>query len=185
MGLDPGTPGSCPELKRVAQPLSHPGIPRKGNLRSDKNVLNFAVKNLVCSPCRDQGSSPAGALVTPAMSRPIQVLSCLLGSNILPQCPRPRGESGFRRPRVYTIWEAFLKEKIQIGNKSTYLPGIRSEWSLWRLERAPRREVCPGQVTVLGTRCPGSSWSLTCHQLGHHPRPPRHREETQRSPVLG
>ena len=27
--LDPGTPGSHPELKADAQPLSHPGIPRK------------------------------------------------------------------------------------------------------------------------------------------------------------
>ena len=26
MGLDPGTPGSCPEPKADAQPLSHPGI---------------------------------------------------------------------------------------------------------------------------------------------------------------
>ena len=25
--LDPGTPGSCPELKAVAQPLNHPSIP--------------------------------------------------------------------------------------------------------------------------------------------------------------
>ena len=28
MGLDPGTPGSCPGLKASAQPLSRPGIPR-------------------------------------------------------------------------------------------------------------------------------------------------------------
>ena len=26
-GLDPGTPGSCPEPKADAQPLSHPGVP--------------------------------------------------------------------------------------------------------------------------------------------------------------
>ena len=26
VGLDPKTPGSCPELKANAQPLSHPGI---------------------------------------------------------------------------------------------------------------------------------------------------------------
>ena len=26
-GLDPGTPGSCPEPKADAQPLSHPSIP--------------------------------------------------------------------------------------------------------------------------------------------------------------
>ena len=27
VGLDPGTPGSCPGLKAGAKPLSHPGIP--------------------------------------------------------------------------------------------------------------------------------------------------------------
>ena len=27
VGLDPRTPGSCPEPKADAQPLSHPGIP--------------------------------------------------------------------------------------------------------------------------------------------------------------
>ena len=27
VGLDPGTPGSCPEPKADAQLLSHPGIP--------------------------------------------------------------------------------------------------------------------------------------------------------------
>ena len=27
MGLNPGTPGSCPGPKAGAQPLSHPGIP--------------------------------------------------------------------------------------------------------------------------------------------------------------
>ena len=26
-GFDPGTPGSCPEPKTDAQPLSHPGVP--------------------------------------------------------------------------------------------------------------------------------------------------------------
>ena len=29
MGLDPGTPGSHPEPKADAQPLSHPGAPNK------------------------------------------------------------------------------------------------------------------------------------------------------------
>ena len=29
VGLDPGTPGSRPELKADAQPLSHPGVPSK------------------------------------------------------------------------------------------------------------------------------------------------------------
>ena len=27
VGLDSGTPGSCPEPKADAQPLSHPGVP--------------------------------------------------------------------------------------------------------------------------------------------------------------
>ena len=27
LGLDPGTPGSCPEPKAGAKPLSHPGVP--------------------------------------------------------------------------------------------------------------------------------------------------------------
>ena len=27
VGLDPGTPGSCPKPKADAQPLSHPGAP--------------------------------------------------------------------------------------------------------------------------------------------------------------
>ena len=27
VGLNPGTPGSCPELKADAQPLSNPGVP--------------------------------------------------------------------------------------------------------------------------------------------------------------
>ena len=32
MGLDPGIPGACPELKANAQPLSHPGVPIKEKL---------------------------------------------------------------------------------------------------------------------------------------------------------
>ena len=31
MGFDPGTPGSCPEPKADAQPLSHPGTPRQSS----------------------------------------------------------------------------------------------------------------------------------------------------------
>ena len=33
MGQDSGTPGSCPEPKADAQPLSHPGIPRQSHCR--------------------------------------------------------------------------------------------------------------------------------------------------------
>ena len=32
VGLDPRTPGSCTELKAVAQPLSHPDVPQKTDL---------------------------------------------------------------------------------------------------------------------------------------------------------
>ena len=31
-GLDPGSPGLCPGPKAGTKPLSHPGIPHKGNL---------------------------------------------------------------------------------------------------------------------------------------------------------
>ena len=30
VGLDPRSPGSCPEPKAEAQPLSHPGVPKRG-----------------------------------------------------------------------------------------------------------------------------------------------------------
>ena len=36
-GLDPGTPGSCPEPKADAQLLSHPGVP-KHSFKEGKNV---------------------------------------------------------------------------------------------------------------------------------------------------
>ena len=32
VGLDPGTPGSCPEPKADAQPLSYPGAPKHPTL---------------------------------------------------------------------------------------------------------------------------------------------------------
>ena len=35
MGLDPGIPGSLPETKADAQPLSHPGVP--GRYFQEKN----------------------------------------------------------------------------------------------------------------------------------------------------
>ena len=41
VGLDPGTPGSRPELKANAQPLSHPGIPVVVNFYVGKSVLLF------------------------------------------------------------------------------------------------------------------------------------------------
>ena len=39
MGLDPRTPGSQPELKAGAQPLSHPGAPAKGILKNPKEAM--------------------------------------------------------------------------------------------------------------------------------------------------
>ena len=33
MGLDPGTPGSCPGPKADAQPLGHPSVPSLGYLK--------------------------------------------------------------------------------------------------------------------------------------------------------
>ena len=33
VGLDPGTPGSGPEPKAEAQPLSHPGVPAQENFK--------------------------------------------------------------------------------------------------------------------------------------------------------
>ena len=37
MGLDPGSPGSHPQLKPGAKPLSHPGIPGK-NIFNDLRI---------------------------------------------------------------------------------------------------------------------------------------------------
>ena len=39
MGLDPGTPGSCPEPKAEAQPLSHPVVPELLILRRLEKLL--------------------------------------------------------------------------------------------------------------------------------------------------
>ena len=40
MGLDPGSPGSCPGPKADAKPLSHPGIPHQFSL-INKIILLF------------------------------------------------------------------------------------------------------------------------------------------------
>ena len=44
MGLDPRTPGSCPELKADTQPLSHPGTPTV-------MCLNVGLYHLLCQAC--------------------------------------------------------------------------------------------------------------------------------------
>ena len=38
-GLDPGTPGSHPEQKADAQPLSHPGVPVLTFKKKKKKIL--------------------------------------------------------------------------------------------------------------------------------------------------
>ena len=43
MGLNPGTPGPCPELKADAQPLSHPGVPLYKFLKS--NIMPYCDKD--------------------------------------------------------------------------------------------------------------------------------------------
>ena len=35
VGLDPGTPGSLPELKAGAKPLGHPGVPEQFFLKHE------------------------------------------------------------------------------------------------------------------------------------------------------
>ena len=42
VGLDPGTPGSRPEPKAGAKPLSHPGIPISLCLKAPLAFLNLA-----------------------------------------------------------------------------------------------------------------------------------------------
>ena len=54
MGLNPRTPGSCPELKGDAQPLSHPGIPKwaalDANSRQPLMEWLFTMRGLGSSP---------------------------------------------------------------------------------------------------------------------------------------
>ena len=53
VGLDPGTPGSCPEPKADAQSLSHPGIP--------KNILfKFSLPTYSLTP----SAHPSSALLS-------------------------------------------------------------------------------------------------------------------------
>ena len=44
MGLDPGNPGSHPEPKADAQPLTHPGVPVKS---LKKNHFNYVPLNFI------------------------------------------------------------------------------------------------------------------------------------------
>ena len=44
MGLDPGTPGSCPGPKAGAKPLSHPGIPRNTVLKQKTKTKTWSWK---------------------------------------------------------------------------------------------------------------------------------------------
>ena len=47
MGLKPGTPGSLPEPKADAQPLSHPGVPELSSLKTHPTHLKHALVILV------------------------------------------------------------------------------------------------------------------------------------------
>ena len=39
MGLDPRTPGSCPELEADARPLSHLGVPKRPCLNTSEDCV--------------------------------------------------------------------------------------------------------------------------------------------------
>ena len=41
VGLDPGSPGSCPGPKVGTKPLHHPGIPAKNFLKAKLKDLNY------------------------------------------------------------------------------------------------------------------------------------------------
>ena len=45
VGLDPRTPGSLPEPKADAQPLSHPGVP--GLIRFKANILGYLTSQVM------------------------------------------------------------------------------------------------------------------------------------------
>ena len=45
VGLDPSTPGSLPELKADAQPLSHPGVPVE--VTSEGASINHNKKGMI------------------------------------------------------------------------------------------------------------------------------------------
>ena len=49
VGLDPKNPGSCPEPKADAQPLSHPGAPINKSFLRKSNVfkIKLKVKNFI------------------------------------------------------------------------------------------------------------------------------------------
>ena len=46
MGLHPRTPGSCPEPKADAQPLSHPGVPKGIFILIQSKLQNDGCLNL-------------------------------------------------------------------------------------------------------------------------------------------
>ena len=50
-GLNPRTPGSCPELKADGQPLGHPGAPSKRVLNMDHLMLvSYSLPTLLTTP---------------------------------------------------------------------------------------------------------------------------------------
>ena len=60
VGLDPGTPGSCPGLKAGAKPLSHPGIPR---WKSSFVIHAYKERGREKTNCRWHSSARTGQLL--------------------------------------------------------------------------------------------------------------------------
>ena len=90
-------PGSCPELKADAQPLSHPGIPHlilKLPLGPPSGSRGWGVDRCcaVNSPC-ESGQQEAGTHLTPAQAK----WEVCCGSSVVRQACDPRHR---RRPRA-------------------------------------------------------------------------------------
>ena len=51
VGLNPRTPGSCPESKANTQPLSHPGFPKQNILLVNLAVEKYTNNHYLCYFC--------------------------------------------------------------------------------------------------------------------------------------
>ena len=76
VGLDPGSPGSCPELKADTQPLSHPGIP---NVLKCYRVHSMPVGRVDFLPIDDNEDGIAAACED-TLAFPVPTLSCSMNS---------------------------------------------------------------------------------------------------------
>ena len=76
MGLDPGTPGSCPGPKAGAKPLSHPGIPMYY-----KFLFLGCTKGARITPIRERDEAPEVGC-----SKPSNIQLNLFLSACLPVC---------------------------------------------------------------------------------------------------